>query len=585
MEQKSIIANKPKNLLIHALMEKKNWTILTLVVLLVTVIIIPIMMERDIMEEFVVIGIVEVFIVILVNCLIDFNYLHDTRKYGYYLSKPLSNVQRLHLVLISNGLFAAFFLGILFMISMVMGFDIQSLFIVPVGWLIFLVMLTGLSSQLSGNTIIAGLATAFNFALPVIFLAVIYYAMDIVSNIAIGFNVNVIMDYIVSNIYRLDYLYLLNYSYDFSVFYFIILGIVSGFIYLMTRWAIKHRKNERVGEHIMFRGYKYFIAMAFSIIVPFFFSTLMNNNEYVIKLISFVLLGSITYYVSLVILDKSFKIKRIGIKILAIFMSIFILIIVIAGFILTSIEKIVPDQSEVMGVLLSNTSEIYVPSDEKHYIRVAHLEYEDIVEYNIPIYRSEEAVSNIIELQKTIVEEARRSEYRNQTLNMIYYMKDGSRVRRYFSFSYNDIHEDSELGQAMKALMATDENKVIRFPMIFDRDYRNQHEDIRIQIDGNFDRIVMSEKDHEAFYRAMRMDLEMYFEVGDVDIYSLGYNNQNVYFPLIPADKIPTEVRGEEEYIYVSIYDDDKFVKGYDIPDYFNHTRTLLKTITEEQSN
>lgn len=586
MEQKSIIASKPKNLLLHALLEKKNWVILTLVVLAVSVFILPIMIRTSIHSEFIVLGIIEVCIVVIVNCFIDFNYLHDARKFGYYMSKPISNLQRLHLNYLANGIFAAVFLGALLMVSLVLDHQILDWFLVPVSWLIFIVLLIGLSSQLSGNTIIAALATAFNFALPAIVLGMLYFAMDIVSDIAIGFNVNLIMDYILSNIYRLDYLYIIQYTYDFSWSYFVVMIVVSGFIYLMTRWAIKHRKNERIGEHIMFKGYKYFIGMAFSVLVPFIFTQITNDGDYMMKLVSFILLGAITYYIALIVLDKSFKLKPVAIKILVVFMSIFIVIVAIAGFAILSVERVLPEASEVAAVLVSNSDHVILPMDQSFRRQVTSLEYEDLIQLDLPLYESEDAIEYIIALHDIIVHEDRNKikDYNSDNLNIIYFMKDGTTVKRYFSIPYSEELRSAAMNQTMKNLMTTDDNKAVRFPIILSETYRNHFKELRFDIDKDERFVLESKADIEGFVAAFKLDLEKYFEIADENIYSIGYNNQYINFPLMNREKVETTQVGEDEYLYVSIYSDDSYVQGFDIPSYFDHTRTFISTIIKEQS-
>ena len=91
-----------------------------------------------------------------------------------------------------------------------------------------------------------------------------------------------------------------------------------------TLFLSARRKNERIGDQIVFTGYKNFVALLVTTLIPLAFSSALYNNDYVAKLISFVILGSITFYVTIAIFEKSFKIDKSAFKLLAAFM-IFIL--------------------------------------------------------------------------------------------------------------------------------------------------------------------------------------------------------------------------------------------------------------------
>jgi len=571
--------NKSKQLLIHHLLEKKNWAVLTLIVLIITVVILPMLVDTEISEEFLAVGVVEVFIVILVNCLIDFNYLHDSKKYGYYLSKPHSNIKRIHMVLISNALFATFFMGLLWLIGAVLDLYIFEMFLISTGWLVMLMLLTALSSLLSGNTIIAGLATAFNFALPLLIMGVMYFAMDIVGDIVIGINVDIIMNYIVQNIYKIESLYLIEYGYDMSIMYFVVLGCNSLVIYGIMRWVLKHRKNERIGEHIVFKGYKYFIALMFSIMVPFIFTNAIYNREYGTKLISFVILGSLTYYVALVILEKSFKLKKIAIKLLVTFMVVFLSIVLASGFIVKLIEKDIPEISEIESVFVSSSNEIFVPT-QNEVISLRKIDSVDLERSELPVYESDESIQLILDLHNSLIDNPKYNYYND--INIVYYLKDGSKVVRYFNLGHYSDDYNKEVGQLLIDLMMTEEHKKLVYPFFYKDEYRDLMKNISIEINGDIynDKISLSQSEREQFASAVKQDIEYYYTHKSDGIIMIGYQTNYINFPREISGDV-YEGNTANDYLYITIWSGDRRFKNFDIPSYFVHTRAFIKDIIQ----
>ncbi|MBI9012608.1 MAG: hypothetical protein JEZ08_10300 [Clostridiales bacterium] len=577
METKNTSMNKSKQLLIHHLLEKKNWAVLTLIVLIITVMILPMLMDTDISEEYIAMGVAEVFIVILVNCLIDFNYLHDSKKYGYYLSKPISSIKRIHMVLISNALFATFFMGLLCLIGIILKLEIFEMFLVSSAWLLMLILLTSLSSLLSGNTIIAGLSTAFNFALPLFIMGVMYFAMDIVGDIVIGINVDIIMDYIIQNIYKIESLYLIEYGYNMSIMYFVVLGCNCLVIYGFMRWALKHRKNERIGEHIVFNGYKYFIALIFSIMVPFIFTNALYNHEYVTKLISFVILGTLTYYVALVILEKSFTLKKVAIKLLVIFMVVFLSIVLASGFAVKLIEKNIPDISEIDSIFVSSTDYILLPGDND-YVHLRDIDTEDVEKIKLPVYQSDEAKQLVLDLHKSLIDNP--NYYYHTNVNIVYYLKDGSKTSRYFDLGYHGEDYNEKLEVILTKLMSTKEHKKIVYPFFYNDDYRNSLKNIRIEMSSKSynEKIYLSKSEVEQFAFAVKQDIDYYLGHKDDGVVTIGYQDNYINFPsVIKGDDYEGDI--ENDYLYIEIWSGDSRFKNFDIPGYFVHTRAFIEDL------
>jgi len=579
METKNTSMNKSKQLLIHHLLEKKNWAVLTLIVLVITVVILPMLMDTDISEEYIAMGVAEVFIVIIVNCLIDFNYLHDSKKYGYYLSKPHSNIKRIHMVLVSNALFAAFFMGILLIIGLALDLHISEVFIVGSGWLMMIMLLTALSSLLSGNTIIAGLATAFNFALPLFVIGVMYFAMDIVSDIVIGINVDIIMDYIVQNIYKLEVLYLIEFGYDMSILYFVVLACNCLVIYALMRWTLKHRKNERIGEHITFTGYKYFIALMFSIMVPFLFSTTLYNHDYTTKLISFVILGSLTYYVALVILEKSFRLQKVAIKLLGVFMIVFVSVVLASGFMVKLVEKNVPEVAEIEAIFISSSNHIRLPEDND-YVSLREIDFEDIERLKLPVYQSDKAKQLVSDLHRSLIDNPNYNYYTN--ISIVYYLKNGSKIARYFDLGYYRKDYNTELDGIFADLMSTEEHKKIVYPFFYKDDYRDLMKNISIEMNSKSynEKVYLSKTEVEQFSFAVKQDIDYYSAHKNDGAIMIGYQNNYINFPpIISGDDYEGDTAND--YLYIEIWSGDNRIKSFDIPGYFTHTRTFIEDLNQ----
>lgn len=462
METKSIMYN-PK-LLIQHLKEKKNWAFLTSLILLIAVIVMPLLLETDIHESFVVVGIVVVFIVTLVNCFIDFNYLHDSKKFGYYMSKPMNHVQRLHLNLLTNGIFAGFFMTLLVIFSLVNDLDVQAMFLPAISWLLILMFLTALSSYLCGNTIFAGLSTGFNFILPLFVYAILQFSVSLVTSITRPYNMSLVMDYFMNKYYQLDVIYFIKFANDFNIIYVVYLCLLLLGIYTLTRHLILKRENEKIGQFIVFRGFERFIAVMFSLVVPFIFTAAMPSNSFVLKTIAYVLLGSLTYYVASIILEKSFKLSKKSFKVLIVFMSIFLSLIFIISFYIKTFNDEVPEFDDLKSVLITNNGNFY---NEDEYLSIVELNSENYGDFNLVAYESEASIKAILKIHEWILEKKSGNLYSD--VNIIYEFKDGSYDKNfYYVRNYGDELDDAMYQEGVYELIDSLEYKMMKFPFVYD---------------------------------------------------------------------------------------------------------------------
>ena len=587
MEQKNIKHSNFLNLLLNGLKEKRNWFILSMAILITTVLIVPMLIGSDINEANIVVGIVEIFIIVFLNCIIDLSYLHDIKKYSFYLSKPNSEKDKINLFLVNNIVFALINILPLWILSMMMNFDTVEIFTVAFPWLIIGIFVAALSGVLSGNSISSGIDTIFNFTLPLLLLGVIYFALNIVEKVAIGFNTDILMENFISNVYRIDYLYFIKFVEDSNwLLYSVLFVFIPTIIYLITMKLLKKRKNEKIGEFIVYDGYKNFIALLASTLVPFLFSTVTRNSSVVGLLLSFLILGSLTYYVAMAILEKSFKLNKNSFKLLAIFMTMFIGFVFVGGVVTKQYENKIPNINEIEGVVISNDNGIYIEEKEeyvKYYdIDISFEKYDDIV-----IYKSDEAKKAIIDIHKAILENNSYERYNN--VNIIYFLKDGSEFKRYYRLGENRYYEpdhtneerkiitNDKLNDAAKNLVSTDEfkEKVLKF--IYDDIYSENFTNGKTMINGN--EIEFTKKDIVNLRNALKKDIEKNMVGKDlIMIYALVNNTENY----LNQYSYNMEKYDENRDVYIErmniTFDQgSKRAHYYAIPSFFNNTMEFLK--------
>jgi hypothetical protein len=221
-------------LLIYSIKEKKNWVLLSTVIIFLTTLVIPYILRAD-NEFFIMFGIFELFVLILINCLVDNSFLHNESKLTYYMSKPVPLSRQIMINIVANTVFTVYLLVLIIVSVLIQDVDneILRVFKMLIPWLSAIILLSSLSSVLSGNTLMAGAMTIFNFCLPLIILLVTMFIFTILENVVIGFSADVLNDYFTKNIYKLDYLYFTRYV-DTSI------DLVYILLHLNIYWPFAH---------------------------------------------------------------------------------------------------------------------------------------------------------------------------------------------------------------------------------------------------------------------------------------------------------------------------------------------------------
>lgn len=483
MELKTIKSNNFMKLLINSLKNKKNWFLISTVIIFVTTLLIPYILKST-EEFFIAFGIVEIFIIVFLNCLIDNSFLHSDSKLAYYKSKPISFGKQISISIVSNIIFTVFLI-ILLSLSMLFhdaSYEFVQSFKFLIPWLVVGVFLAALSSILTGNTIMAGIMTIFNFSLPALFYLIIMFVFTILEDIVVGFSANVLMDTLTNTFYKLEYIYFYEYidkSIDFI--YVLLFGIILIILSVSINICIKRRKNENTGDFIVFDGFKYFVSVLASIIIPATFSMLLNEEGVASKIIVSLMLSILTYYIIIAILEKSFRISKFSIKLFVCCMAIFIALT--GGTILfaNQFKNDIPNPEDVKMAYVGNDTWVfnnYINSRSGYETE----EYEDFIKWarenNITIFTDKESIKYVTDLHSEMLIDQNYNVENYYINNIIisYWMNDGSVIIRDYKFKRNE--NDTYIGNNRKndianKIINTKELKEKRYYYLYDESYYN----------------------------------------------------------------------------------------------------------------
>lgn len=444
MEQKTLKSNDFIKLLIHSLKQKKNWFLISTVIIFVTTLLIPYILRFS-ENSFLVFGIVEIFIIVFLNCLIDNSFLHNDSKLAYYKSKPISFEKKI-LVEITTNIIFTFFLIIL--LSLSIGFhqasnEYAEILKLIIPWLVVGVFLTSLSSILTGNTIVAGIMTIFNFSLPALFYLIILFVFTILEDIVIGFNANILMDTLTNTFYRLDYLYFYEFiDKPIDLIYIFELVIILVVISLIIKICLKRRKNENTGDFIVFDGFKYFVSVIAGIIIPATFSMILYNVGVTSKIIVSLLLAMLTYYIIIAILEKSFKISLYSIKLFAGCMAVFMVLTGGTVLFAQQFKNTVPNPIDVKMAYIGNNSWVFSRYlyDNDNYRSEDYENPSDFARKNgVTIFTDEKSIELVTELHHEMLLDQTyfNGDYYTSNIVISYLMNDGNTIIRDYKLDNN----------------------------------------------------------------------------------------------------------------------------------------------------
>jgi len=550
MEQKTLKSNDFVKLLIHSLKQKKNWFLISTVIMFITTFLIPYILKFS-EDFFLAFGIIEIFVIVFINCLIDNSFLHNDSKLAYYKSKPISLEKQITIAITTNIIFT-FFLIMLLTLSIEFHqapheyFEILKM-VVP--WLAVGIFITSLSSLLTGNTIVAGIMTIFNFSLPALFYVVILFVFTILEDIIIGFNANILMDTLTNTFYKLDYLYFFEYiNKPIDLIYVLIFGIILIFISLIIKICLKRRKNESTGDFIVFDGFKYFVSVLVAIIIPATFLMVLYNVGVTSKIIVSLLLSMLTYYIIIAIFEKSFKISLYSIKLFAGFMAVFMIITGSTVLFAQQYKNIVPNPKDVKMAYVGNNSWVftsYIYNNGNYKTE----DYENDLDFGrkngITIFTDEKSIELVTELhQEMLLDQTYfHGDYYTNNIVISYLMKDGSTIIRDYKLDGDDV--SSNEGTKRKNDIS---NKIINLKEVKENQYYYLYDESFYKGKEIY-YIVKSIKDNTIKAKGSNIDEIREYLVKDID--NILLKKEDAFEHLIFGGNIYKDIKDEEStYIY-----------------------------------
>jgi len=583
-------------LLINSLKGKRNWFLLSTVIIFLTTLLIPYILRAD-EEFFILFGIVETFIIVFLNCLVDNSFLHNDSRLTYYKSKPVSLKEQIIINIVTNYIFAAFLLILIALSVAFQGLDFKVLesFKSIIPWLAAGILLASLSSILCGNTLMAGAMTIFNFALPAIFYLIIEFVFKILENAVVGFSANVLMDYFVNTFYKLDYIYFFRYSNnstDIDIVYILLLGCILLGITLLTFKCLKKRKNENTGSFIVFDGYKYFVSVLASMIVPAAFSVMSYRNSIGSKITVSFIMAILTYYIIIAVIEKSFKISKLSVKIFVVSIAAFIAVTGGTVAFANQYKSVVPNAEDVKMAYVGNNSFVFnvVDIDIKN-INPDEIESgEDFLSLpknnGIIIFKEKQSIENIIRLHKELLAEQNYSldYYYSGNMVICYWMKDGSIIVRDYSLNgTDDMSGNNKKDEIAADILNSVEMKERKYYYLYnEKYYMNNYSNIYAYVgyEGS-DRIITENINVDEIRPYIIKDLDnQYYNVANAFQALTSYNYD------VPKDK----ENGRSNY-YIQIVErnndkdesSDDYIGLINLNEDFPNTLEYLKPFIDEQ--
>lgn len=488
MEKKAMKSNYFIKLLAHSLKEKKNWFLLSTIIILVTTLLIPNILHNG--EYYIVFGIIEAFIIILINCLVDNSFLHNDSKLAYYKSKPVSINTQIAVNTAVNIFFAGILIALITLSIQLQKTDIDSdifkTFKVVIPWLLSSILLVSLSSVLTGNTIMAAVMTLFNFALPIIFYLIAMFIFNILENIVIGFSAEILMKYLLNYVYKVDYIYFLIYA-DKSIdyMYFLILAAIITIISLITVICIKRRKNENTGDFIVFDGYKYFVAVLVSLIIPAFFSSISYENNVTNQIIVSAILAILSYYIIIAMMEKSFKVSKLSIKNFIVCMALFVALAGGSVAYANQYKNLIPDKENVRIAYIGYNEFLFTDKKFNDIIKNCEGEIdcnEDFMNWqndnNQVVFTEKGNIENITKLHKEILSNQSynfKDQFDND-LVFAYLTNDGSVIiRKYRIYNNAAVASNNKIKDNLaNKIISSSEMKTRKYNYLYNKKHSNK---------------------------------------------------------------------------------------------------------------
>ncbi|MDW5299172.1 MAG: hypothetical protein SA378_03410 [Sedimentibacter sp.] len=570
MEQNKNNRSNFMPLFMNSIKGKKSWFFLSTVIIFVTTLLIPYILKAD-EGFFIMFGIAETFVIVFLNCLTDNSFLHNDSKLAYYKSKPVSFREQITINIVSNIVFTGFLLVLIALPVVFQGLDYEILesFKIIIPWLAAGIFLASLSSILTGNTLMAGVMTIFNFCLPLIIYLIILFVFTILENIVVGFSANVLMDYFVNTVYKLEYIYFVEYSEkSIDFIYLLLLGVILIGITLLIYNCLKKRKNENTGNFIVFDGYKYFVSVLVSLIIPAAFSVMSYDNTIGSKITVSVLMAILSYYIIIAIMEKSFRIYKLSIKVFAASMAVFVAATGGTVAFASRYESSVPDVEDVRMAYVGNDRWIFdyinELSDEELNSSDDFLKWQK--NRNITVFTEKENIANITELHKELISNQNYNfeYYYMNDLVIAYLMNDGSVIIRDYKLKKIEGDEsfDKNKDEIAYKIINSDEMKKRKYYYLYNEENYNAN---------NLYCYVISSRSGSTVIDNVNIDEIRKYLIKDIDEKYAEMENAFCSLTFYDYDMVQTKEAETESYYLQMIDrrinddDDDETVKNSNI--------------------
>ncbi len=481
------------NLVIHSLKSKKNWFLLNLAITVIITIIMPTLF-RDNYGFFSAFTMFITTGLILISNFRELSFLHDDRKISYYLSKPISMMNKVNVALISNIIFTTVVFLLTFAISSFAGaifsanalekfeyldFINNNLSFVDTMYasLIILNFAIILSSILTGNGTVSVFVTMFNYAIPIILLLIITFVCNIIDNTIIGMSTEAMIQSFVDKFLPIDKIYFFDYASRKAIDIFYFLRLIAYFVvtYILTIFAVKTRRNERTGDFVIHNGFKYFMSIFASLLLPMFVTSNMRNYDIITIVTVLVLLSALSYYILISAFNRSFKISKQALQIYIPFIVIFAASIFISSAVLKVRATFIPDASDVKAVYVgSNTSYLknakYLQATDDKWDSLIKAKYDEIKDNDsLIILEEKDSIKKVSKLQQALIDKKEERYYRD--FKIIYFLNNGKKVVRTYAMPYD--YEEDYVKNEIIDIVRTEEFIQKKFKVFCDENYIN----------------------------------------------------------------------------------------------------------------
>lgn len=506
-------------LIINELKNKTNYFFLSIVICVVLSVAMPFLLVGS--EKFFrAVSMLVAILISMVSAFTDYSFMHNDGKLAYYLSKPMSFKKSVNIKLISNIVFAIVLFLLTYMITQISGSlfygkgfshytrDMNMFRNVSFAWLIVIMFTVTLSCVLTGNTVVAVVSTIFNFAFPAIIYLILNYIFSIVESMNVGIDSYIMNEMLQRYIYPIDKIYFLDYYNKLDFRYIIQIIAICALIYLLILFAIRKRKNENTGYYIVHAGYKYFISLFLSLVLPIIM-TLFSGFRYEQMIKVLILLSALSYYVIISIFNRSFRVTKSAIKIYIPFIVIISLIITATSLVVKYRGEYIPDAEDIKIALITSNRRIY-DKESDQYVNIYSADLDKLENTsNVAAFKDKENISDVILLHKELLENKNTGYY--NSIHIIYVLNNDLRIVRRFNLQEDSSNNlNNNILDIVKKLVNTDEFNKSKYYQIYNDEFVNNfnYDSVRIYNTNSGEETESINFDYSKFTEEIKEDLE-----------------------------------------------------------------------------